>query len=112
LILFKKKKKYTLILTDNYISVKSGTLWNHKLLLLSGLSCVFIALTSVYFLLKSSPKRSQFHYKMYPINRVAKIDFYMLFIIGLVCYAYPNYLLNGVSFNPNYNYDIKINDLQ
>lgn len=96
------KKKYTLILVDNYISYKSSSLWNYKLLLLSGVTCVFVVLTSVYFLLRSSHIRSQFHYKMYPINRVAKIDFYMLFTIGVVCYAYPDYLLNGVGDLINY----------
>ena len=59
-------------------------------------SCVFVILTNVYFLIKSSHKRCQFHYKLYPINRIAKIDFFLLLITGLYVYAYPKYILSKV----------------
>ncbi len=43
----------------------------------------------LYFLMQTTHNRSQFHFRLFQVNRIAKLDFFVMMVAGLVMYAYP-----------------------
>jgi len=78
-----------MIVIETIIAYKSGLRWNHKIMCFAGSSSIVVALLMTYFLYNSNHKRSQFHFKLFQVNRIAKIDFILLLVCGLFLYAYP-----------------------
>lgn len=84
-----------LIVIDSWVTVHNGLRWNYKLLCYSTTSSVIITLGMLYFLMNTTHKRSQFHFRLFQVNRIAKLDFFCMMIAGLVMYAYPAQVLNS-----------------
>lgn len=82
-----------LIVIEGFVSVQSNLRWNHKLLCYSTSSSICIAVYMLYFLMQTNHKRSQFHFRLFQVNRIAKLDFFVMMVAGLVMYAYPATML-------------------
>lgn len=83
-----------LIVIDCWMNVHNGLRWNYKLLCYSTTSSVIITICMLYFLMNTTHKRSQFHFRLFQVNRIAKLDFFLMMIAGLVMYAYPAQMLS------------------
>lgn len=81
-----------LIVIDAWVTVQSGLRWNYKLLCYSASSSVCIAIFMIHFLMQSSHKRSQFHFRLFQVNRIAKIDFFVVMLSGVMMIGYPTYI--------------------
>lgn len=88
-----------LIIVECLIAVQAGLRWNHKLLCYACSSSVCIAFLMLYFLRQSTHKRSQFHFKLFQVNRIAKIDFFLLLSSGIMMIGYPNTVLGNFGVN-------------
>ena len=67
------------------------------------------AVINIVFLVQANYERAQFHFKMFPINRVAKIDFFLLFTTGVTYLAYPVTIMKSVSLIINQLISIRFN---
>lgn len=79
-----------LIAIDSWVTVHNEVRWNYKLLCYSTTSSIVITLFMLYFLMNTTHKRSQFHFRLFQVNRIAKIDYFLMMVAGLVMYAYPS----------------------
>lgn len=84
-----------LIVVDNIITYQSGLRYNFKLLCYSTSSSVCVGILMLYFLTKTNHKRSQFHFKLFQVNRIAKIDFFLLLSSGIMMLGYPSTVLDN-----------------
>lgn len=84
-----------LIIADVIITYQEGLRWNRKLMCFAGSSSVCIAFLMLYFLTLSTHKRSQFHFKLFQVNRIAKIDFFLLLSSGIMMIGYTSTVLSN-----------------
>jgi hypothetical protein len=86
-----------LIVIDNLITVNKSHLWSYKLLCASTATHAVSGLIMLYFLYNSNHKRAQFHFRLFQVNRIAKIDFFIMMAFGLYFMMYSETLVD--SFN-------------
>lgn len=91
-----------LIVIDNIMTVQKSHLWNSKLLCASTTCHAISGLILLYFLYNSNHKRAQFHFRLFQVNRIAKIDFFLCLAYGSFFMMYPDALADNFEIkNPH-----------
>lgn len=79
----------TLLICENIVSYAEGVHWNYKLLCLVTSFAIANLIVSGYFLIVTKKPSGQNPFRD-GVNSIAKVEFYLLLVSGLVMYAFPD----------------------